>query len=317
MVDYHPMGIEEHSFYLDEFNNLDVAGYAALHPALFAYVKEAMAQPDKQYLLVGDPDHDSESLKNFLGGAPLAALFRHAAIPHVAVETAREMIEQKYLDGFFYHYPQYLHGKFTRQQMEQGRQWLFDRGDEKAVNMKKTLLGFMQAGLRMTSADSNQWRKGARVNAERLFLGDREVAHYIAHRARGEKTGIVYGSGHFYYDGAMASRLGRDKCVHVDIYPDRATYERHTKPQDRKFHPLYVDIMPDKVYILGERSLEDPDPAVYFSATSRQDDVMQQGRDEVAYLYGPNPPLMANFTAMQEYLHPLPGTDPQWFNYVP
>ncbi len=124
------MGIEEHRSYLEEFNNLDVAGYTALHPALFAYVKNAMAQPGKQFLLIGDTDHKSEELKKFLGGAPLAALFRNAAVPHVAVETKREMIEQKYLDGYYYHYADYLRGRFSQQQMEEGRAWLFNRGDE-------------------------------------------------------------------------------------------------------------------------------------------------------------------------------------------
>ncbi len=78
---------------LKEFNNLDVAGYAALHPELFAYVKQAMAQPGKQFLLIGDTDHNSPELKTFLRGAPLAALFRNAAVPHVAIEIKREMID--------------------------------------------------------------------------------------------------------------------------------------------------------------------------------------------------------------------------------
>ncbi len=80
----------------------------------------------------------------------------------------------------------------------------------------------------MTPADSKQWHdEGVANNAERLFLGDREVAHYIAKRARNDKTGVVYGAGHFGYIDTMASRLGLDKCVYIDVYSDRATYERH------------------------------------------------------------------------------------------
>src|SRR5262249_51891348 len=75
-----------------EFNNIDARDYAALHPELFAYVKEAMAQPGKQYLLIGDTDHDNEGdLDKFKKGPALAALFKHASIPHVAVETVREL----------------------------------------------------------------------------------------------------------------------------------------------------------------------------------------------------------------------------------
>lgn len=302
----------EHRSYLDEFNNLDVAGYVVLHPELFTYVKEAMAQPGKQYLLVGDTNHNSIPLKNFLTGAPLAALFRHAAIPHVAVETKRELLEPQYLEMFRSRCRMYHSGQITREQMEKDRDWLFDRGDAGAPNNKRTLLGYAQAGLRMTPADSRQWHnEGVHRDAERLFLGDREVAHYIARRARGEKTGIVYGAGHFYYSDAMASRLGRDKCVHVDIYPDRATYQKL-----RTDFRLHVDTAPDKVYILDERCLEDADMSLY-RRVERDNDPMQNERLEVAYLYNPCPQTMAQMTAVGTHLIPQPGFDPKWFTYVP
>jgi hypothetical protein len=196
--------------------------------------------------------------------------------------------------------------------METDRKWLFDRGDQGAPNNKRTLLGYSQAGLRMTPADSKQWHdEGTRRDAERLFLGDREVAHYIAKRARDEKTGIVYGAGHFYYNDAMGSRFGRDRCVHIDVYSDRDAYQN--LGENRRLH---VDMAPDKVYILDERSLEDPDMTIYRSV-DRDSDPMQEERGAIAYLYDPCPQTMAQMTAVGEHLIPQPGFDPQWFTYVP
>ena len=310
------MGIDEHTSYLDEFNNLDVAGYAALHPALFAYVKNAMAQPGKQFLLVGDTDHDSESLDHFIRGPGLAALFNYAAIPHVAREMPREMFPLEQIAAFREKCGQYSQGLITAQERDEAQERFFADNAPDSPLTKRAILGMTKAGLRVTPADSAQWYDNASLNAERLFLGDREVAHYIRGMAGADKTAVVYGSGHFYYTDTMGSRFGRDKCVHVDIFPDRATYERHHKPQDRKFNPLHVDLMPDKVYILDERSLEDPDPAVFFSAPDKEDDRAQDWRDEVNYMYGPNPPMLAGLMTA-EYLRPMRGMDPQWLTYVP
>src|ERR1700690_3205530 len=85
---------------LKEFNNLDLQGYAGRHPALFAYVKDAMAQPGKQFLLVGDTKHKDTALETFLHSPALAALFNYAAIPHVAWELMRENTTQERLDAF-------------------------------------------------------------------------------------------------------------------------------------------------------------------------------------------------------------------------
>jgi hypothetical protein len=222
------------------------------------------------------------------------------------------MIAQAKIDAFREKCALYHEGLMTIGELHGERSRIFDEGPGNAPNMKRTLLGFSQAGLRATAADSRQWLEGTPGQAERLFLGDREVAHYIRGRAGADRTAVVYGAGHFYYNDTMASRLGRGQCVHVDIYPDRATYEKL-----RSRYPTHVDMAPDKVYILDEKRLEDADMALYRSAPERDGDKIQQLRDEVAYLFGPDAPIMARASCIGECLHPLPGTDPQWFDYIP
>lgn len=309
----YPMGINENFSALDVFNSLDVAGHAAAHPDLFAYVKEAMAQPDKQYLLIGDTSHSNETLHAFLHSPALAALFNYAAVPHVAWEEKRERIPQERLDAFREKCNQYRQGLLSPAQLNDARISFFAGGLETGRYFwDKNMLGFTQAGLRMTPADSSQWHdEGSPGVAERLFLGDREVAHYIADHAHGEKTGIVYGATHFAYVDTLGSRLGRDKCVHVDIYADRASYEKFSAKYD-----THADFIPHKVYILDERRLEDADIALYRS-TDKDDDPMQQARDEVAYLYGSTPQTLTQMMAVHDNLVPQPGFDPQWFTYVP
>ncbi len=83
-----------------EFNNLDIQGYAAKHPALFAYVKEQMAAPGKQYLLLGDTHHEDKYLQDFLFSPLMAALIKHASIHAVCLEAPREIIRAENIAAY-------------------------------------------------------------------------------------------------------------------------------------------------------------------------------------------------------------------------
>ncbi len=54
---------DKHEALWAEFNNIDIDGYAREHPQLFAYVKKAMAQPSKQFLLIGDTNHSNGDIE--------------------------------------------------------------------------------------------------------------------------------------------------------------------------------------------------------------------------------------------------------------
>jgi hypothetical protein len=307
------MGINEDFSGLKEFNNLDVPAYTARHPDLFAYVREQMAGPGKQFLLIGDTSHKDGDLEKFLHGPALAALFSHAAVPHVAWETPREMIPQARLDAFRDKCSQYRQGLLTAAGLNDARIAFFTGGLESGrYYWDKSILGFMEAGLRTTPADSIQWRDGTPCDAERVFLGDREVASYIEAQAHGDKTAFVYGAAHLCYDGSLGTRLSREKCVHIDIYASRAAYERV-----KNYHDTHVDVTPDKVYLVEERALEEPDRAAYFSASDRLDDPRQSEKDDIARNYGPEAEPFANATAMMNRVRILPQTNRRWFDYVP
>jgi hypothetical protein len=79
---------------------------------------------------------------------------------------------------------------------------------------------------------------------------------------------------------------------------------------------MHVDMPPDKIYIIDEKSLENPDMSIYRSV-DREKDAMQEEREAVAYLYDPCPQTMAQMTAIGTHLIPQPAFDPQWFTYVP
>ena len=346
----------------EEFNNIDTRDYATQHPALFAYVKEAMAAPGKQYLLIGDSNHGDDELKKFKSSPALAALFKQAAVAHVCVEVPRELApparmgayraqlgsasetldktEAAFWRDFEFAWRDWAarygkdgDGDVLRQlnrnigiitdmvkrkriSAEEGQRKL-DRLDNEAIAFNRSywgprLLGFVHAGLRVTAADSWQWKSAlVHGDGERIFLGDREVAGYIDSQARGQKTAVIYGAGHFQYDGTLAARLGREKCVHIDIYADRSEYQRRLGVAK-----TYADILPDKVYLLKEQALEDPDPALYRAARKRTDDMAQRDKDDVVRRYGPDARPAAK-TAAVARLVKVPGTDPQYFDYVP
>ncbi len=337
------MGIKE------EFNNIDVAGFAREHPALFAYVREQMARPGKQFLLIGDTNHKNENLQPFLSSPALAALFNHAALAHVCIEAPRESMTPQLLaaykahkdrtdaeDSFWQAFDSLYIEDALRHDIrpDAGRQrgWLeylersglspaesadiLDQISRERIRGFKNVwnspsLGFIHAGLQITAADSSQWKENSIPGTgERFFLGDREVADYIKSQVSNEKAAIIYGAAHFRYDGMMKSRLGLEACVHIDIFPDRES----CRPNHDD--PLYADILPDMVYIISERALEKPDPARYRAAAARTGDDYQVMKDRVARIYGTDADPAEKAKALAK-IEKLPSVDPQYFNYVP
>jgi hypothetical protein len=353
----------------EEFNNIDVRDYQALHPELFAYVKEAMAAPDKQYLLIGDTAHTNSELGKFFGSPGLAALCKYAGIPHVAIEMRREILEQGRLDSHRREMnalsPQALEARETgllkdlvaniqnwagryeleyyskdlrlsescigdiRKQVEKGRrrpadaqkvleewdkvleEWDNDKIESYRADWGVRLFGFMRAGLRVTPADSWQWWPFIVPGyAERFFLGDPEVAAYIALKAQNDKTAVTYGAGHLWHKGGLGDNLGRGKCVQIDIHPSRASYEENLKN-----YGCYVDRMPDRIYLLKEGILEAPDPALYRAPENPADELKEWER-QIAQTYGPDADQSVKEAALSKIVK-LPGVDPQYFNYVP
>jgi hypothetical protein len=345
----------------ESFDNINTQDYKSRHPALFAYVREQMAAPHKQYLLIGDTGHLDPALREFLKSPVLAALFNHAALPHICVEMPREIASPERLaayrarqeageipsdnDRTFWrefqtdlwrwagnydvqHYTRELQQlratiahiqKMVRQRTiaPAGAQIRFkcleDRSIEKTQSFyESSLLGFSQAGLRVTAADSWQWIPFLVPSCgERTFLGDREVAAYIDRQAQNEKTAIIYGSSHFWYEGTLASRLGHDKSVHIDFYASRDSYKNALEK-----YKCHADFMPDRVYLLKEGILEAPDPALYRITSARTDDPDQKLKDNVAQRFGPDAGPAAKAAAIAKIVK-LPHIDPQYFNYVP
>ena len=350
----------------EEFNNIDVRDYQALHPELFAYVKEAMAGPGKQYLLIGDTAHSNDDIKKFKNSPTLAALFRYAAVPHVCLETDREGMSPARLGAYREKLDAVRNGLLPEEALEKAEagfwkdldlNWrrmaerydkynavsrqirkntemfasLVRRGritPEKGARILQQLedsypdstrrylgartLGFTHAGLRVTAADSWQWQDPPLRNlGERIFLGDREVANYIGAQAHGEKTAVIYGAAHFQYDGALGARLGRDQCVHIDIYAGRDEYLRQFSKGKS-----YTDFMPDRIYLLRERVLEKPNAALYRAAKYRTRDEAQDYKDGVARTFGPNARPARKEAAIAR-IKKLPEMDAGWFNYIP
>ena len=283
-----------------EFNNINVRDYQILHPALFSYVKEAMATPGKQYLLIGDTNHSDIQTRQFLNSPALVALFNHAAIPHVAIEVPREIApperiaefsaqsqrpetadkaEEKFWKDVWtdvkkfagqYEIARYsdmlrgLNGEIgsIKEAMSRGRmipalgQDEIARLENEATDLNKQywdtrLSGFASAGLHVTAADSWQWMPFlVPGSAERVWLGDREVAAYIAKQAQGDKTAILYGTGHFQYDGGLATHIGRENSVYIDIYADREAYRCNALFHTGRQIFSHRSIHPSRIYLL-------------------------------------------------------------------
>ncbi len=311
---------------VEEFNNIDVRDYEARHPALFAYVKEQMAQPGKQFLLMGDTNHDDGVVREFISGPGMAALFRKADIKHVNLEFYRElappettaaykvkMNDPEAADKAYW-------TSFTNNLKKEWVKRILGTASEDEISMhtkpiwRSRSFGYMQAGLNVINAASLQWDdeviEGVTL-AERVFLGDRETAAYIKNCVNDQKAAVIYGAGHFQYEDTLASHLDKKRCVHVDVYRNRQNY----------IHLLraglsYADLLPDRVFLIEENILESPDPGLYKIAKDKMDDRFQRRKEGIARLYGShaNPGEKAAAIAR---IAKIPGIDSQYFNYIP
>jgi hypothetical protein len=309
-----------------EFNHIDVRDYEARHPALFAYVKEQMAQPGKQFLLVGDTNHTNEAVKTFLGSSGMAALCKYANIHHVAVELHREFApsetmaayverlnDQESADFAFWE-------SFKKNLRKKWMKKLFPEMDEgKVLENCKTIwrdrtFGYMHAGLNVINAASLQWDTttiDGITLAERVFLGDRETAAYIKSRVNNQKAAIIYGANHFLYEEALSSHLDRKKCIHIDVYSNRLAYIDSFKDGFS-----YADFLPDRVFLIEENILEPPDLALYRIAKDKRWDGVQMYKKGIARLYGSHADPSEKDAAIGR-ITKIPGIDPQYFNYTP
>ena len=59
------MASSKHVCLVEKIQQHRRADYEARHPALFAYVKEQMTRPEKQFLLIGDTDHNDPDVYGF------------------------------------------------------------------------------------------------------------------------------------------------------------------------------------------------------------------------------------------------------------
>lgn len=310
-----------------EFNNIDARDYAAQHPRLFEYVREQMTLPGKQFLLIGDPDHYNEKIQTFLNSPTLAALLKYATIPHTCIERPREIVSPERLEVYkqrscspleLWHElkADFEHWSVRNQvgeDAESVRALASNEINELASFMAPRLLGFASAGLRMTAADSLQWKRGLVPGlGERLFLGDREVASYIKQQAHGEKTAVIYGASHFRYDGSIRDRLGRENCVCIEISDDMDSCVDNLSDQN-----VVADMKPDMIYLLKEKKLVAPDDALYgMNSFMPGDSFHQRSKRAVTQAFGPQAGAQAKSDALGQITR-LPGFDPKWFTYVP
>ncbi len=191
------------------------------------------------------------------------------------------------------------------------KQWDEEYESGEQAGWARRVFGFIHAGLRVTPADSWQWWPSiVPTDGERFYLGDREVADYIGQKAQGEKTLITYGAGHMWHRGGLCDRLGREKCVYIDIHQDRDAYDQI------KHYGCRADVMPDRVYLLKERALEAPDPALYQAPENLAHNQLQDWEDEVLQKYGAAVEPAAKEAAVSK-IAKLPGFDPKYFTYTP
>ncbi len=290
------------------FESINVRDYEARHPTLFSYVKEQMNRPDKQFLLIGDIHHHHHRIQSFLSSPDLAALFKHAAIPHVCLEMEREFIRPYQQAEYRAQLEAYKNGDITETEMRQLEIKLWS-----GIPHNSQMIGFTHANIEVTAADSLQWRTNTGFvpdTATRAFLGDREVSAYIKKQSQDKKTAVIYGAGHFRYDDTLSTRLGLENCVYIEIFASKEEYLLHFREGG-----FYTDTLPDQVYFLAETKLEKPDPALYHIGERNNDDG-QRFRQNIIKNFSMNadPHKKEAATAkIKKWKH----IDPDYFHYRP
>lgn len=283
-----------------EFHVSGWQGLAMEHPLLFAYVREGMKSGKKKFLLLGDNGHNDSGLQEFLNSPALAALVRQSEISTVCLEMPREeaTVERMELyrdalqEGSSESVIKSAGDALWKSIKETRRDYFRAAGIDDEVTDKymnywhPRLAGFMAAGLRTVAVDSWKWAPEflsatEEAEYERVFLGDREVAGYIKQQAGQGKTAVIYGAHHLKYEGTLRAHLAPESSIHIDIFSDRKTYvEKHEAWKTN------ADFLPDRVYLISEKALEHPDPALYRFTENRLDDRMQKHKEKIAQSVG-------------------------------
>lgn len=344
---------------LQRYTRADARQAISKHPELFEAVQIGMS--DKTFLKLGDSWHQDKKLQNFLSSPDLAALFNHAAIGQVAIEFARQGADSHITTRLGEKSRRHAIGNLGREFWLRERRGFWNtvletrkawnarhniRGLEQAIkelsngkselrrHLDRQFTGFGAAGLKVHACDNFQWmRPLVPGNAERLFLGDREIADKIKSiTPENNKSAIIYGAAHFRYIGTMGDKLPPEDSLHIDLYSSRRAYEKI-----RRHFTTRADLMPDYVYLLKERSLESPDPELYGIAPEPSDDadacidtvlrryadkvsrpyedVFQRQKMQVVLDYSFSPPM--DDEREIKGITRLPTTDKKYFTLMP
>lgn len=264
------------------------------HPGLKALLQGEM--PGLRYLKIGDTWHRDTALQDFLASPDFAGVMAIAGIRSVGLELARQLftpdmaretesraqlLRTRQIDPQTYeHYRQKIWQDFENARSGWARNYpvrgLEQIGQARKDHWDKQIFGFNATGMTVHGIDNFQWMRDLIPGAaERLYLGDREVADHTIAQTFPRKTAIIYGADHFRYFGTMGEFLKPDNSLHIDIYSSRRAYERI-----RKHFSAYSDMMPDYVYLLDEKSVERPDPALYRRLDDPQADIYQRYKQQ-------------------------------------
>lgn len=325
----------------EEFNNIDVRDYESRHPALFAYVKEQMARPGKQYLLVGDTNHMSAPLIEFLNSPAFAALLKHAGIENVCIEKYREEIPPRNFEEYKQALEDWRAGNIRDKDLTRAGNHFLSDGTYKnflqrpltkkiwqalwpvqdsaltTIAVNKFLkggmtLGLTHAGFNVAAVDSKQWGMVDGKVDVRLFLGDREVADRIREQAHDNRTAVIYGAAHYARHDSIQGYLDPERTVRIDVYESKESYLADV----RLIPTLHKDeVMPDRIYFVEDDLLAEPNPARHLW----QDDESNpdaQNRQKIINSFGAAADPEAKAAALTTF-EQRPYIDKDYFTYKP
>ncbi len=366
-----------------EFGGIHARDYAAQHPVLFAFVKDRMSRPGKQFLLIGDTDHNNPLISDFIDGLPVMALLQHAGISHSCIEQMRELLPPYQIEIYSEQAKRHqagmlsddefkkFEGTFCRHSaidftnfwiMHTANRQAFQNPGAKNIDTQelkqrqdalgnkgpsiKLLYNYVQAGIRITAADSLQWRECLPIDEERkekrkpfapfraetenfefycqevacrLLLGDPEVAAYIDRKSAGQKTAVIYGDAHFSYKDGMRARLDRDKCLYIAFYANRRQYEKSMLERN----PVERNVFPDRIYFIEERILDRPDPDSLYGEYIKKDHSLiaanahfDRAMRLTRHYFGPHASPEEK-TEAQGRVTRLDRIDPRYLDYIP
>lgn len=177
-------------------------------------------QTQPQFLLLGDSNHyDKDLRKWFEGGAYIHSL-KEMGIRHLVVEAPERCtnaVQRFYSGSTREHDPAFLESFRLSSICESGK----------------------AAGIRIHCLDQ-QLDEGKVPSNEDRYRHEEPLAQAIQRAVGSGKTAIIYGGGHFSYQGGLMDLLGRDKCLLLDVYSSLETYRNHFLKTNRNYVAPYV-----------------------------------------------------------------------------